>query len=457
MSPPSSTINEVVTPELLQRFLARERQARKEAEQLLEERSRQLYLSNVALEKEMQRTKAIFETAAEGILIFDGEGKVESLNNAAKDIFGIEESDCTGLNVCDLVPSASFCAKRAGCQNLTELLTSTQQHGRNEIIGRHKDGTDLPLEFAVSEFLQYDVITYSGIVRDLSRRKSLESQLAHAQKMESVGQLAAGIAHELNTPIQFVGDNTRFLRSSFASIQEILDQVDALVDQCAPYAELAQLAETIKASCRSADIDFLKEEIPLAIDQTLDGAETVARIVRAMKVFSHPGAQEFQETNLNASLESTLTISRSEWKYCAELETEFDPQLPPIMCMPGELNQAFLNLIVNGAHAIASKSDQIGLLKVRTFRELANVVVEISDSGTGIPKAIQNRIFDPFFTTKGVGKGTGQGLSICYHIVVEVHSGRLTFESIEGQGTTFRIELPIDPRSPAKQGIEEDE
>lgn len=438
--------NEALSPELLQRFLVRERQARKAAEQLLEERSRQLYLSNVALEKEMHKAKSIFETAAEGILIFDAQGKIESLNCAAKDIFGIGDSDCENLNVCDLVPSATFCANRQGCHNLINHVNSIQQHGRNEMIGRRRDGSDIPLEFAVSEFLQYDVIIYSGIVRDLSRRKALESQLAHAQKMESVGQLAAGIAHELNTPIQFVGDNTRFLRSSFSSIHELLDQVQLLVEQCASHHDLALQARAVRDFFKTADIEFLKEEIPLAIEQTLEGAETVARIVRAMKVFSHPGAQEFQETNLNASLESTLTISRSEWKYCAELETEFDPNLPNIMCMPGELNQAFLNLVVNGAHAIAAKSDQVGILKVRTSSDHDKVVVEISDSGTGIPKDIRNKIFDPFFTTKGVGKGTGQGLSICYHIIVEVHSGRLTFESLEGQGTTFRIELPIDPR-----------
>lgn len=444
MSSPSPIKEEVVSTELLQRFLDRERAARKDAEQLLEARSRLLYQSKVALEREVQRTQAVFETAAEGILIFEGDGRIESLNPAAKRIFGIESGDNAVLNICDLLPAASFCA---GCSeiSLADRLKQVVGTTSDEIIGRRQDGTDIPLEFIVSEFKHNGVANYSGIVRDLSRRKSLETQLAHAQKMESVGQLAAGIAHELNTPIQFVGDNTRFLKSAFESIHDILDKVELLLQQCDQNTEFARGAKDIRDACESHELDFLKSEIPLAIEQTLAGAENVARIVRAMKVFSHPGAQEYQECDLNASLECTLTISRSEWKYCAEVETEFDPSLPAIRCMPGELNQAFLNLIVNGAHAIAAKSPEIGRLKIKTSRKDQTVIVEITDSGTGIPEAIQSRIFDPFFTTKGVGKGTGQGLSLCYNVIVEMHAGSLTFQSKEGEGTTFRVELPIDP------------
>lgn len=436
------TETEPVSAEVLARFLTRERNARKEAEQLLEERSLQLYQSNLALQNEVQRTKVVFETAAEGILIFDEQGSIESLNPAARQIFAIAADD-KELNICDLIPTASFCTESGACSLESQLAHLTGS--RNELIGLRKDGSTIPIEFVASKFCHNNDINYSGIVRDLSRRKALEAQLAHAQKMESVGQLAAGIAHELNTPIQFVGDNTRFLKSSFQTMQDILALVDSLLERCEQSAELSEHAAAMRAQFEKADLEFLIEEIPQAIDQTLEGTENVARIVRAMKAFSHPGAVDFQETDLNAALESTLTISRSEWKECADVETHFDPDLPSVMCLPAELNQAFLNFIVNGAHAIASKSNGKGTLSLTTSASEDHVIIEIRDSGTGIPQEIQGRIFDPFFTTKAVGKGTGQGLSLCYNVIVETHGGQISFESVEGKGTTFRIKLPIDP------------
>ncbi len=444
MSASSSELDNVPV-EVLSRFLQRERAARKEAEHLLEERSRQLYQANALLESEVQRTKAIFETAAEGILLFDEQGQIESMNSAGLQIFGLDPAAVQSMNVCDLIPSASFCHREDQCDLATRL--KTMMGANSELVGQHKDGNTIPLEFVVSEFVSENRVHFSGIVRDVTRRKAMETQLAHSQKMESVGQLSAGIAHELNTPIQFVGDNTRFLKSSFQTLLSVFQSVEALLRECETGTPVSDKVESVKESFDKADFEFLKEEIPLAIDQTLQGAESVARIVKAMKVFSHPGSGEFQEIDLNLALESTLTISRSEWKYCAEVETDFSEDLPHILCQPGELNQAFLNLIVNAAHAMASKkAAELGRLTVRTKPNGNSVIVEIQDTGTGIPVSIQNRVFDPFFTTKGVGKGTGQGLAICYHVVVEIHKGKLSFESTEGVGTTFRVEIPIDPR-----------
>jgi two-component system NtrC family sensor kinase len=443
--------NASVSAEVLQRFLERERTARHEAEGLLEERSRQLYQVNVELQRsvtafqeQVQRTNAIFETAAEGIIIFDEQGTIESLNHAALQIFNLSHED-RGCNVCDLVPSAEF------CRDQNECIVSTPSdltNENNEVVGRRRDGSEVPLELVTSEFTHNGVRTFSAIVRDLSRRRMMEQRLAHAQKMESVGQLAAGIAHELNTPIQFVGDNTRFLKDSFQSISQILDKLDQLLIECSSVEKLKPAAEEIQQLYQKIDLPFLREEIPAAIDQTLDGTENVARIVRAMKVFSHPGTDDFQEIDLNQALASTATISRNEWKYCAELRTEFCADLPRIHCLPGELNQAFLNLIVNAAHAIDSnRGQQLGQLTIKTSHVGQSVLVAISDSGSGIAPEIQSRIFDPFFTTKGVGKGTGQGLSICYNVIVEQHHGKLSFESQVGKGTTFYVELPIRPPS----------
>lgn len=442
-----------VSVDVLTRALERERLARKRAEQLMIEKCRELYQSNqeirrtaLALEKEVQRSRAVFETAAEGIVVFDQQGTIEFLNPAAMQIFHLSP-DHSQLNICQLLPKAEFCLGPDKClvTGLKELLGES-----NETIGITSEGCEIPLEFVVSEFEANGATAFSGIVRDLSRRRNLESKLAQAQKLESVGQLAAGIAHELNTPIQFVGNNTRFLKDAFASIEEIFSKYTSLLGICKGQftgsSNAEEIIQEIEKSCKSADLCFLMEEIPQAIEQTLQGTDSVSRIVKAMKGFSHPGSESFQEIDVNSALESTLIVSRSEWKYTAELVTDYCPDLPPVSCLPGELNQVFLNLIVNAAHAMQDVARQhpekSGVLTVKTRFDDKYVYVEIGDSGTGIPQAIRKKIFDPFFTTKGVGKGTGQGLAISYGIIVGLHKGDINFESSEGEGTTFRIALP---------------
>jgi len=280
---------------------------------------------------------------------------------------------------------------------------------------------------------------------DLKRRKALESQLAHAQKMESVGQLAAGVAHELNTPIQFVGDNINFLKSSFAEVETLLEAVESLLSNCRDDEKLKEQVESIDRIREQIEIDFLRDEVPLAANQALEGTKTLTRIVQAMKVFSHPGSKSFEKVDLNQLVESTLNVSRSEWKYHATLRKDLCDDLPLVECMPGELGQVLLNLIVNAANAMAG--NEVGLdstLSVHTHRDGEFAVVEISDTGCGIPDKIKHRIFDPFFTTKSVGEGTGQGLSISYRIVVKLHNGMLSFDSTVGEGTTFQIRIPLN-------------
>ena len=440
-----------ISRETLERFFRRERSARKQAEQLLEEKSRQLYRTNQdllkstqALADEVQRSKVIFETAAEGIILFDQLGHIELVNPAAKRIFELTDDDCVNLNINDILPLTDGQNSDSSICFYTEpLFLMGDDH---EIVGRKKTGGEFPAEFVVAEFSHNGRVAYSGVVRDLTRRKFLESRLAQAERLESVGQLAAGVAHEINTPIQFVSENTRFLKTSFQSLLEIFSSTNQLLEKCEEIADLNPWVSQVHEAIERADLSFLLSEIPLSIDQTLEGTNTVARIVRALNVFSHPGTTEFQKVDLNSELESTLTVSKNEWKYVAEVETDFAPNLPRVMCLPGEMNQVFLNLIINAVHAIQGrKSDGLGKITVRTRRESDRVIVDISDNGTGIPEAIRGRIFDPFFTTKGVGKGTGQGLTICYNDV-ESHRGKLTFDTIEGEGTTFHVELLLDPR-----------
>jgi PAS domain S-box-containing protein len=278
------------------------------------------------------------------------------------------------------------------------------------------------------------VTDISMLKRTLEERDRLEDNLRQAQKLEAIGQLAAGIAHEINTPTQYVGDNLRFLKESFGELDSLL----------------GQLVETGGAPARKAlddaDFDYLKEEIPRALNQSLEGVDRVAKIVRAMKEFSHP-AREKTATDLNRAIQSTITVASNEWKYVADVEMDLDTGLPAVHCSPAEFNQVVLNMVVNAAHAIADVVGDggrgKGKIRVRTRTEGDWAVIEIGDTGSGMPAHVQQRIFEPFFTTKEVGKGTGQGLAIAHNVVVDKHGGTIKVASAPGAGTTFTIRLPI--------------
>lgn len=279
---------------------------------------------------------------------------------------------------------------------------------------------------------------------------NLQMELAQSHKLESVGQLAAGIAHEINTPTQYVSDNIRFLKDAFQDIDGVLEQCLNLLETARRGKIGVEQIACVDEAIQQADIEYLRGEIPLAVDQSLSGVEQVSKIVRAMKDFSHPGCQTKSLIHLKDAIETTISVSRNEWKYVAQVETQFDESLDEISCLPGELNQVLLNLIVNAAHAIADTlsgdSNERGTITIGTRRrgELAEIFIQ--DTGTGIPESARRRIFDPFFTTKPVGKGTGQGLAISYSVVVEKHGGEIDFVSEEGKGTTFFVRLPMDSK-----------
>jgi PAS domain S-box-containing protein len=309
---------------------------------------------------------------------------------------------------------------------------------------------------------QGNIIGTFGISRDITRRKAaererqqLEIQLRHTQKLESIGALAAGIAHEINTPTQYIGDNATFLGGVLPNLLACLQtQRQILLDRqsgpVAPNREAELLGQIEKL-----DLDYLAEELPKAIQQTLDGVARVAGIVGAMKEFSHPGREGKVLVDLNRLIQSTLIVSRNEWKYVATLETELDPALPPVPCMQGEISQAILNLVVNAAHAIAeaqgiAKSDQPGIIRIATRQVGKELEIIIFDTGTGMTEPVREHIFEPFFTTKPVGKGTGQGLAIVHAVVVEKHGGRIILETHVGQGTTFHLFLPLESAPPSR-------
>jgi len=266
---------------------------------------------------------------------------------------------------------------------------------------------------------------------EMVQRKELETQLVHAQKMEAVGQLASGIAHEINSPSQFANDNILFLK----------DAVDGFIAKLRGEATAPDLKE----------LQFLVENAPEAVDQAKEGISRITTIVKSMKNFAYKDAESAKRpSDLNQAIQSTIVVATNEWKYHAELKLELDENLPFVPCNIGEINQVVLNLVVNGAHAIRDRFQeaQKGNLKVTTmhYADAGCVVISINDDGGGIPKKVQTRIFEPFFTTKEVGVGTGQGLAIAHNVIVKSHSGQIWFDTQEGVGTTFFIKLPMDSK-----------
>ena len=324
---------------------------------------------------------------------------------------------------------------------------------------RHQHGHYIPFEANVSLVTDSE----SGLPRALfvarniterreaeEERRRMEVQLRQAQKLEAIGQLAAGIAHEINTPIQFIGDNNTFLMSSF---EEVFDHIQHLTDCLASIRQQEGPGALLAARClenlEGTELDYLQSEIPQAVQQSLDGVNRVSRIVSAMKDFCHPGENNRIAADLNRAIKSTLTVSRNEWKFLVSLETDLDPDLPLVPCFLNELNQAILNLLVNAAHAIGEQRQDhndgsLGHIRVSTRRHGAEVEITVEDDGPGIPDAIRDRIFDPFFTTKPVGRGTGQGLAIVHAVIVDMHHGRITLETTPGHGSAFHLFLPLD-------------
>jgi signal transduction histidine kinase len=296
---------------------------------------------------------------------------------------------------------------------------------------------------------------------EIVKRKRKEQELVQAQKLEAIGQLAAGIAHEINTPSQYIGDNVRFLEDAFQDIHKALDAYHDMIEVAKEHSLSDEKVKKIEDLMEELEIDYLAEETPKAIQQSIEGVDKVAEIVRAMKEFSHPGSDKKQSIDLNRAIESTLTVSRSEWKYAGEVVTKFDPDLPLVPCFPNEFNQVILNLIVNAAQAILEGADESstpqGTITISTTHENDWVEVRIQDTGTGIPEEIRSKVFDHFFTTKGVGKGTGQGLAIAYSIIVEKHGGTINFESEVGEGTTFIVRLPLAMDVVLGGGVEQEE
>lgn len=403
------------------------------------------------VEEDLQRlvlqTEQMLAAIASILIGIDENGMITTWNATARRTFGYTTQDVLGKPLTELgikwdwvyFDFSMTACHDAGANIRVDDVRFTRLDGKEGFLG-------LSLNPIVG--MEGEPIGLLILGSDVTERKQLESQLGQAQKLESIGQLAAGIAHEINTPIQYVGDNTRFFKDAFGDFESLLASYGSLLKAAALGPVDADMLARLQSAFETADVEYLIEEVPKAIEQSLEGVERVAHIVRAMKDFSHPGSSDKSAVDLNRALDSTLTVAKSEWKYVADVVTDFDPNLPVVPCLPGDLNQVFLNIIVNAAHAIADVvgdgASGKGTITVTTSADDEWVEVRISDTGTGIPEAIRQRIFDPFFTTKGVGKGTGQGLAISHSVVTEKHQGSIMVESETGRGSTFIIRLPLN-------------
>ncbi len=361
--------------------------------------------------------------------------RVVDVNDFAERLFGEPKEQLVGRGYLDLHWQDESGRPVTSCPLLDGNVNN------QEFRIQRADGKIVPVSKTVVTAKRQGAPHLFEILLDLSAQKEMERQLTHAQKLESIGQLAAGIAHEINTPTQYVGDNLYFLQQAFAKIMDLVTNMDAMA------ASLPEEAGAAYAKARKkAKIDFLVEQVPRAVEQSLEGISRVGTIVQAMKKFSHPENEEKKSVDINAAIENTVTVARNEWKYHSEMKLELDPHLPLVPCYPGDLNQAVLNVVVNAAHAIAEKlegTEDKGLITIKTSMTGDFVDILIQDTGPGIPESSRERIFDPFFTTKEVGKGTGQGLAITYDVIVNKHGGDIHFTTEEGEGTTFVIRLPI--------------
>lgn len=398
----------------------------------------------------------IFINAVPSILIgLDRDSHITRWNSTATASFGLSGTAVLGKQLTDCgvrwlrpdMPAEirSWCSER--CSRRCDHVPF-EMNGETRLLGL----TITSVHVAGKQSTELLVIG-----SDVTERSALEVQLRQAQKLESVGQLAAGIAHEINTPTQYIGDNVRFLKDAFQDLRKLLGNYEGLLAAAKDNTLSCETVQLVTAAVERADTDYLFEEIPKAIEQTIEGVTRVSTIVSAMKEFSHPDAKEKIPLDLNHAIESTITVARSEWKYVADLETELDPTLPPISCQAGEFNQVILNLIVNAAHAIADVAgkggSEKGKIRVQTRNCQDWAEIRIHDTGTGIPEKARARIFDPFFTTKEIGKGTGQGLAIARSVIVDKHNGSIHFETVEGKGTTFIIRLPHDGKVLASKAV----
>jgi len=405
--------------------------------------------------------RTLYESSSDAVMLLDEKGFFDC-NEATVKMFACEnKEEFCSKHPADQSPPNQPC----GTDSLTlanERIATAMKEGSNHFDWVHQrtNGVEFPADVLLNAMELDGKKVLQAVVRDITNRKKLENQLRQAEKLQSIGQLASGIAHEINTPIQYISDNINFLQDSIKDIFKLLNEYEQMQKQAAAGKVDSDLLSRVSATLGECDMDYLIEEVPRAIKESLEGVGIVSRIVQSMKEFAHSGAQTKTTVDLNQAIASTITVSRNKWKYAADLETDFDSELPPVTCLVGEFNQVILNLIINAADAITEKmgddAEDKGTITISTRQDGDWAEIRVTDTGTGISEENRRRIMDPFFTTKEVGKGSGQGLAIAHSIIVDKHGGTLTFETEMDKGTTFIIRLPIEPDVPSGEDQDEE-
>ena len=396
------------------------------------------------LQGQVSRYAALVSSIADAVVTISLDGVITDWNRGAEQLYGYSAEEATGRPL-----SAIVVAGDPGVFEAVMTMLAERGQALLETRDLRKDGALVETSMRLSNV--YDdggrVMCIVGVGRDITNRRALEAASQQESKLESLGRLSAGLAHEINSPIQFVGDNARFLEEAYRELIRVVEVYRGLLDTSNPIG-WAERQERVKEAEASIDFDYLEQEIPSAVEQTLEGIERVSTIVRAMKTFSHPGHAEQVPADLNEALEATVTVTRHQVRDVADLCLDLG-DMPPVRCNIADLNQVFLNLIVNAADAI-EETGRRGAILVATHLDGGDAVVQIRDTGGGIPDDVRSKVFDPFFTTKDVGRGSGQGLPLARGVVQEGHGGSLVFES-SPQGTTFTVRLPVEGR-PATGG-----
>ena len=411
----------------------------------LQETYNQLSKANTELIVSEERYRTLVETMHEGILVVDGEGRLTYVNRQMSDMLEMTPDKMIGREC------AHFIEAKQREVFETNLKSAYGQFAlKFEVNFICSDGHIVSTLVTPTTLYDGEGCFHSSfaVVTDITTLKQLQTRLLHAQKLESIGQLAAGIAHEINTPTQYVVSNARFLGDAFKELVEVLAAYESLffaLKNCLP---TSTALEEVEMSREDHQLEVLFKEISGALDDTFEGLERISNIVRSVKQFAHSGQDATASADLNDAIRNTIAVSTNEWKYVANVETDLDPALPLVPCNISGINQVVLNLIVNAAHSIADQQivsgvTDMGTITLMTRNLGAFAEIRITDTGSGIPENIRSRIFDPFFTTKSVGKGSGQGLAIARTIITETHHGTIDFETAVGGGTTFIIRLPI--------------
>ena len=429
-------------PQKTAQLINRARRERENAERRLKLQRRLLLKSKRSLKQARENLsfqaddiRSLLEHIPSSVIITSPDGVVEDINFRASQTFGSTNRMAKGRPISFLLPSL---------ENIQSEVTQAafKKFEIVEMRARRMGGDEFPCELAASLIdikgrpsIVWMLRDTSQCTESLGHPGRLEAELRQSRVLEALGTMAGGIAHELSTPIQFITDNSHFVQRSLKALFEIIDELKMQVPHL-----------TATATTERHDLTYLKEEVPLALTQSIEGLKRVTEIVLAVKRFSYPAKAVKDENDLNQIIQTIATVSKNQWKYVAELELQLTPDLPRINSNAGELNQAFLNLIVNAAHAIESKyeSGQSGKITITTMAIDGGVETRISDTGVGIKREDLTRIFDLFFTTKAPGRGTGQGLALVHSIIAQSHGGEIDVETEQGVGTTFVIRLPFD-------------